>query len=622
RDKGVYTCLGCGASGDCFKFVQAMENTDFVGARKILAARYNVEIKSRREMTPEQKEEISERDRLLKVTAAAAHFFREQFSGNAGLSARDYARTRGLSRETVEKFGIGYAPDNWDSLRGTLTRKYGFSDDEGIAAGLFIEKKSVEGELGGMFAENATRRVYDRYRHRLMFPIWDESGRVIAFGGRALEGGNTGNSDAKYINSPETPLFHKSNVLFAWHLARAEVSKRDGVIITEGYMDAIAMHEGGFPQTVATLGTALTAHHVALLRRLAPKAVYLCFDGDSAGMKAALRTAPLFAENELDVRVVRLPVQDDPDTFIRENGAQGMETALQEAIPLARYRLVSILDSHDLNEVEGRAEAMRQAAEIINDLGSETERSGYVSFLVDELLKIERPQSRLEWERRRGEFERLVKNELRADEGRAGKRERLRDAKIGDGRLAPVREKRFTSPKWEAIRLEEEKAALDLHEATQSLGGGPNVASGVLKAEKCLIGALLGHTAWRGHILEKLPLLKWTDETHGEIVAAARKFEAGEEISPVEFTENLSEDAQKVVGEVMLSDEAASLPDADVINDWIARVEWHWARQREIEMSELIKGKIERGETVSESERAAFSAALEATRRKMPVPEK
>ncbi|HEX8463410.1 MAG TPA: DNA primase, partial [Abditibacterium sp.] len=597
RDKGFYKCFGCSVSGDVFKFVAAMENTDFIGARKILGARYNVEVKSKRELTPQQREEVSERDRLLKVTAAAAHFFRENFSGNGGLAARDYARIRGLSRETVEKFGIGYAPDNFNLLRGTLTRKYGFSDDDGISAGLLIEKKSAEGELGGMFAENAERRVYDRYRHRLMFPIWDESGRVIAFGGRALEGGQNENSDsdykpAKYINSPETPLFHKSNVLFAWHLARAEVSKRDGVIITEGYMDAIAMHEGGFPQTVATLGTAVTAQHVALLRRLSPKAVYLCFDGDSAGMKAALRTAPLFAENALDVRVVRLPSGHDPDTYIREFGEVGMQTALTEAIPLARYRLVSILDAHDLQSVEGRAEAMRQSAEIINDLASETERSGYVSFLVDELLKIEKPGSRTEWERRRGDLERLVKNELRADEGRAGQKERLRDAKIGEGRLAPVREKKFSSPKWEAIRLEEEKAANDLHEATQSISGASGIAPGVLKAEKCLIGALLGHPVWRGHILENLPLAKWTDETHGEIVIAARKIEAGEEISPVDFTENLSEEAQKVVGEVMLSDEANSLPDALVINDWIARVEGHWARQAELEMSELIKGKI------------------------------
>jgi DNA primase len=624
RDKGFYKCFGCGASGDSFKFVQAMENVDFLGARKILGARYNVEIKERRDMTPEQKEKLSERDKLLKVCAAAAHFFREQFSGNAGLSARDYARKRGLSRETVEKFGIGYAPDNWDSLKNNLTRKYGFSEEEGVSAGLFIEKKSAEDDMGGLFAEKSSRRVYDRYRHRLMFPIWDESGRVIAFGGRALDGGQTGNPDAKYINSPESPLFHKSNIMFAWHLARAEVSKREGIIVTEGYMDAIAMHEGGFPQTVATLGTALTAQHVALLRRVAPKVVYLCFDGDSAGMRAALRTAPLFAENALDVRVVRLPVGHDPDTFIRDNGTIGMENALKEAIPLARYRLVSILEAHNLEDVESRAEAMRQAAEIINDLGSETERAGYVGFIVDELLKSEKPGNRGAWERRRGDLERLVKNELRADEGRAGQKERLRDAKIGDGRLAPVREKRFSTPnpKWEAIRLEQEKEANDLHEATQSISDATGIAPGVLKAEKSLIAALLSHPVWRGHIMEKLPLSRWTDETHGEIVVAARKFEPGEEISPVDFIENLSEEAQKVVGEVMLSDEASALPDAIVINDWIARVEMHWARQAEAEMLEVLKGKIDREEKISEAEREALAKVLAATKRKMPVPQK
>lgn len=624
RDKGFYKCFGCGAAGDVFKFVQQIENVDFVGARKILAQRYNVEIKDRRDMTPEQKEKLSERDRLLKVCAAAAHFFREQLAGNAGMAGRDYARQRGLSRETIEKFGIGYAPDNWDSLRTTLTRKYGFSDDDGVATGLFIEKRIEPDDFDRENGVGPSRRVYDRYRHRLMFPIWDESGKVIAFGGRALEGGKSGNADAKYINSPETPLFHKSNILFAWHLARPEVSKREGIIVTEGYMDAIAMHEGGFPQTVATLGTALTAHHVALMRRIVPKTVYLCFDGDSAGMKAALRTAPLFAENELDVRVVRLPGGHDPDTFIRENGAQGMENALRAAIPLPRYRLVSILGSHNLEEVEGRAEAMRQASEIINDLGSETERSGYVMFLVDELLKIEKPGNRSAWERRRRDLERLVQNELRADEGRDGKKERLREAKIGEGRLAPVREKKFSTPnpKWEAIRLEQEKAANDLHEATQSISDVSGIAPGVLKAEKSLIAALLSHPTWRSHILQNLPLAKWTDETHGEIVIAARSYGEGEEITPVEFSEQLSDEAQRVVGEVMLSDEANVLPDAGIINDWIARVEKHWARQAEVEMLEVIVNKTKIGEPVTDAEKAALNAALVATKRKMPVPEK
>ncbi len=211
---------------------------------------------------------------------------------------------------------------------------------------------------------------------------------------------------------------------------------------------------------------------------------------------------------------------------------------------------------------------------------------------------------------------------LRADEGRAGQKERLREAKIGDGRLAPVRQKSFSSPKWEAIRLEEEKAANDLHEATQSISESSVIAPGVLKAEKCLIAAMLSFPTWRGHILERLPLAEWTDETHGEIVIAARKYGAEEEITPVDFSENLSEDAQKVVGDVMLSDEAGNSPDAAIVDDWIARVEMHWARQTEIEMLELVNGKIGRGETVSDGEKAAFVSALEATRRKMPVPEK
>ena len=640
----------CGKSGDVFRFLMETENLTFPEARKSLASRFGIALPERRDISPEERAQQSERERLLKIAASAQKFFAASFSGNAGLVARDYARKRGLSRETVEKFGLGYAPDAWEGLRSNLTRREGFSDDEGIAAGLFIERKSVEGELGGMFAEGATRRVWDRYRHRLMFPIWDESGRVIAFGGRALEGGQSGNSDAKYINSPETPLFHKSNVLFAWHLARGEVAKRGGILISEGYMDAIALHEGGFPNTVATLGTALTAHHVSSLKRLAPPAVWLCFDGDSAGMKAALRTAPLFADAGLNVRVVRFPEAHDPDTFIRAVGTEGMQEELDNAIPLAKYRLESVVGARQLDDPHERSLALRDAAEIVNDISDKIERDGYVDFLVDTLLGLERGVSYGEREKRRVRIEGLVRSELEADQTRQGRQDRVRAARSGyadnarspqhsasGGSLQQVADAaqlgtqsvqteigsvrpRFVSAKQQAKIEEQEKSALDLREsAARTMTTGASL--GVVKAERALLAVLLSQAAWRARILEKLPLAKWTSELHAEIVVAARDWEE-DDIDPARFTDNLSPEAQGLVAELFLGDDAAQAPEARVVNGWVARVELHHAQNAEHEMLEVVKAKITRGEAVSGEEKELFFASLTATKRKMPVEKK
>ena len=624
RDKGFYKCFGCGKSGDCFTFLMEQENLTFPDARKMLGERYGVKIPDRREMTPQQKEELSQRDRLLKVMAASAHFYREQFQGNAGLIARDYARKRGLSRETLEKFGIGYAPDAWDELKGTLARKYGFADDDCIASGMLIEKKSDEDEIGGLFAptKQQPRRAYDRYRHRLMFPIWDESGRVIAFGGRALDGGQVANSDAKYINSPESDLFHKSQVLFAWHIARPEVSKRDGVIITEGYMDAIALHEADFPNTVATLGTALTAQHVHLLKRMAPKTVWLCFDGDSAGMHAALRTAPLFASNSLDVKVVAMPDGHDPDTFIREFGRDSFAQGLEEAVPLSRFRLQSVVNSHDMNDLAERAVAMHEAAAIVNDITDKIEREGYVNYLVDTLLKLERPTNRNDWEKRRTRIESLVESELRADSTAQGAQGRLREAATPGATLGnkPQRQKSpYYQQKDEERQQEREKQADDLREAAQAIVA-PDVPLGVVRAEKNLIGMMLSYSVWREYILQHLPLAKWTNETHAEIYIAARGIPEGEEINPMEFNGLLNREAQSLVAEVMLSPELSAESTEEVINDWIWRVEYHWALQTEAEVLEMVTGKIARQEEVSEDEKAILAGALRATKRKVAFP--
>ena len=281
-------------------------------------------------------------------------------------------------------------------------------------------------------------------------------------------------------------------------------------------------------------------------------------------------------------------------------------------------------------DLSQRAEAMKTAAQIINDTLTPTLKTEYTTWLTERLLILQKASGR-EREEQRITIERLINRELDEDEKRYGASQRLKESrsfkqeeKNSEAKQplitltsTPKREERDSQP-------EPKKADKNANFVTQSVMQLRNGATpvGVVKAEKSLICALLAHPVWRDHILEKLPLEKWTNEIHAEIVIAARKIEAGEEISPAPFCENLSSEAAQLVGEVMLADDAANLPSAEVVNDWIYRVEWYWARQAEKEMLELISGKITRGETVSDAERAAYTAALVATKRKMPVPEK
>lgn len=524
--------------------------------------------------------------------AAAAAFFREEFAGNAGNPARDYARERGLSRATIEKFGIGYAPDSWDALSNHLANRYGFRPDEGAAAGVLVARESETGE--------ARTRFYDRFRHRLIFPIWDATGRAIAFGARAMEGGNAGNPDAKYINSPESLLFNKSQVLYAYHLARAEVGKRQSVIVTEGYMDAIALHEGGFSNTVATLGTALTTQHIALLRRLSPKIIYLCFDGDSAGMRAALRAAPLFAANNLDVRVVTLPAEDDPDTFIKKHGEAGMDNALRKAKLLMQYRVEMAIVEFDLSELGARKEAIRAASEVIAEVSSATEKDSYMAWLAEQWARAEgiTTPHRLE----------MVEAAVRREVLSAQKRWNKKEEKHGD------------NPTLELSAGEESRGVSDT-----LLQAGNEIAPGIIKAERALLGVLLSTPLWRKHILEKLPPQLWTQAPHREIAATLQiemgsaktvPDESDESFNPIAIIEKLPPESGGLIAELLLSDDAAEAASDEIINDWIARIQGHWARREEQEILELVSRKLDSGEEITSEERAVYMEVLVKTKRK------
>lgn len=317
--KQIFHCFGCGEGGDVFAFVQKREKVDFVEALKLLAERSGIALpdeplddSQRLDSERRRKEEEAQR-RLLDL--AGAWFRRNLEEGSEGAQALDYARKRGLDDAVRERFALGYAPADGSALVKAAAKK-GFSEAELVAAGLAVSNE---------------RGTYARFRARLMFPIQDPKGRLAGFGGRVLGAG-----EPKYLNSPEGPLFSKGKLLYPWSLAKPALGKLREALVCEGYMDAIACHQGGLEQAVATLGTALTADHARLLKRYVDRVV-LIFDADAAGLRAARRAGEPLLEAGLDARVARLEGAKDPDELLRRSGPAALEAACKAARPLLEF---------------------------------------------------------------------------------------------------------------------------------------------------------------------------------------------------------------------------------------------------------------------------------------------
>ncbi len=314
EDKGFFHCFGCGAHGDVVGFVMRSEGLAFPEAVERLAGEAGLPVPA---STPEERSREQRRATLHSAVEAAAAWFEQQLRAAAGRAGLDYLRRRGLQEETIARFRLGFAPDSWSALKDALG-KAGIDEALMLEAGLIVR------------AEDGSR-TYDRFRGRVMFPITDRRGRVIAFGGRILDQG-----EPKYLNSPETPLFHKGRLLYG--LAQASRAAREGgeIIVCEGYMDVIALAEAGFAGAVAPLGTALTEDQIVELWRFAPEPI-LCFDGDAAGQRAAARAVeralPLLQPGK-SLRFAILPPGDDPDSLIRGQGAAAMRDVLAGARPL------------------------------------------------------------------------------------------------------------------------------------------------------------------------------------------------------------------------------------------------------------------------------------------------
>jgi DNA primase len=322
--KGVYHCFGCGASGDVFKFVQERMGLDFVEAIKHVAGRAGVPV---REVRAGPSEEEDPRRPLYEANAFAQKWFRDQLlDPAAGADAREYVKARGIDDDTAERFGLGYAPDEWRGLRDAAAA-HGITDELLLQVGLLKQSER-------------NPEPYDRFRGRLIFPIEAVGGRIIGFGGRII-----GEGKPKYLNSPETPIYHKGETLYGLHRARHAIRREEVALVVEGYMDVVALASAGFEHAVAPLGTSLTDDQARLIRRYTGKALLL-YDSDRAGLKASFRSGDALLAQGVHPSVVSLPSGEDPDTLVRSEGAAGLQRYLDAAVDILD-RKIQILEEHD-----------------------------------------------------------------------------------------------------------------------------------------------------------------------------------------------------------------------------------------------------------------------------------
>ena len=356
--KQMYYCFGCGAGGNVFNFIMEYENYTFGEALKHLADRAGVEL-PKIEYSKEVRQKAQEKAELLEINKQAAQYFYYQLRTDKGYRGYEYLKDRGLSDETMRKFGLGYSDKFSDGLYRFLKSK-GYSDERLRESGLF----NVDERHG----------MYDKFWNRVIFPIMDVNNRVIGFGGRVM-----GDAKPKYLNSPETKIFDKSRNLYGLNIART--ARRNYLILCEGYMDVIAMHQAGFNNAVASLGTALTSGHASLLKRYTQE-VLLLYDSDEAGIRAALRGIPILREAGVNSRVVSLKPYKDPDEFIKNMGPEAFEKRLDEAKDSFLFRVSVAEDEFPMDEPQGQNRFFERCAEMLLELKDELERNLYIDAVV------------------------------------------------------------------------------------------------------------------------------------------------------------------------------------------------------------------------------------------------
>jgi len=358
-DSQSFYCFGCQKGGSVITFIQEIERLDFVEAIKLLAGRAGIPL-------PEEAADDGSsrrRARVLEINRTTAKFFHEKLISPEGQAAYNYLTGRGLTRKTIRSFGLGYAPDNWDSLKKHL-QDAGFAEDEMLSAGVLTKGRSG--------------RAYDQFRGRVIFPILDLRGSVVAFGGRAMEDGK----GPKYINSSDTPVFKKSHGLYALNFAKA--AKEDMLLLAEGYMDVISLHQAGFTCAVATLGTALTQEQARLISRYTGR-VALAYDSDGAGQNAARKALGLFSGLDISVSVLDLGGAKDPDEYIKKFGPIRFRNLIEGGKSAFEFEVERLQKKHDLDTPDGKTAFLNEFCALMADISGEIAREVYISQIARQL---------------------------------------------------------------------------------------------------------------------------------------------------------------------------------------------------------------------------------------------
>ncbi len=395
-ERQIYHCFGCGEGGNVISFVMGMEHVEFVEAMEHLAERAGVPLPNDTDTKDYQKER-EERQQLYEINRECARYYRSKLFEEEGKEALAYLNSRGLDMRTIKSFGLGYAPDRWECAREYLKSR-GYEEKQLLEVGITVENK----EKG---------RIYDRFRNRAMFPIINQRGLVLGFGGRVLDG-----SLPKYLNSSDSPTFSKSRNLFGLNLA-GKARPLKFLIIVEGYMDVITLHQFGFPQAVASLGTSLTEEQARLMRRYIPE-VYIAYDGDAAGQKATLRALDILRDAGCRARVMQFPDGLDPDEVLKKYGPEYFRKLMDNSQSAVNYKLGRLREKYDPETTEGKVDFATAAAGVLAELDNPIERDTHVREL----------ESRL------GISSRAIYDQINRAQAVAGKQNRRQRNSVGNNR--------------------------------------------------------------------------------------------------------------------------------------------------------------------------------------------
>ncbi len=361
QEKQFYKCFGCGEGGNVINFIMKMENLGFIEAIRLLARRANIEI-SMTGTSEEIKRQIKEKELCYEINKKAGRYFYGNLTKQPNNPALKYLLGRGIIPKTLANFGLGYSINSWDDLMLHL-QKEGYSLDD-------IQKC-------GLIRQNKSDGYYDYFRNRIMFPIFNIRGDIVGFGGRVID-----NSMPKYLNSPETPVFNKSNILYGLNFARKNIKDRQ-IILVEGYMDVIALHQAGFKNVVASLGTSLTGYQGKLLKKYCDE-IIVCFDGDEAGEKATIRSLEILDEAGCQFRVMILPDKKDPDEFIKIHGRGKFQEHIDKSMSLIDYKMFLAKNKYFGNTIEDKVRFAKKISNIIKDIKSPIEREAYIEKVANE----------------------------------------------------------------------------------------------------------------------------------------------------------------------------------------------------------------------------------------------